>query len=230
MPADPTVTRISPARPAGAGAKRRPPRRGIRVPTIFVYLAGLIPALWLFYRGATDDLGAEPFRELEHQLGLWALRFLIGALAVTPLRQLTDINLLLYRRPIGLLAFFYACLHLLAYMVLDQGLDWQAIWADIVKRPYITIGMIAFVIMVPLAITSNSALVRRMGAAAWGKLHRAVYLAAVLAALHFIMLVKAWPLEPLVYAGLVVILLGWRLGHSLLAPKRPNSKPRVIKV
>lgn len=211
-----------------AAASSPPRRRRFQLPTWAVYLAGLIPAAWLFYRGSIDDLGAEPFRELEHELGIWALRFLVGGLAITPLRQLANINLLLYRRAIGLLAFFYACLHLLAYLVLDQGLDWPAIWADIVKRPYITVGVASLVLMVPLAITSNGAMVRKLGARAWRKLHRAVYVAAILGALHFIMLVKAWPPEPLIYAGIVVVLLGWRLGHVTFAPKRPKPRMKVV--
>ena len=116
-----------------------------------------------------------------------------------------------YRRATGLLAFYYAALHLTVYVVLDQGLDLAAIWADIVKRPYITIGMAAFLILVPLAVTSNNAMVRRLGGRAWQRLHRWVYLAAALAAVHFVMVVKAWPLEPLVYAGIVTVLLGYRL-------------------
>ena len=150
-------------------------------------------------------------RYLEQALGLWALRFLIATLTVTPLRQLFNINLLRYRRALGLLAFYYAALHLTTYLVLDQGLDIAAIVADIVKRPYITIGMATFVILVPLAVTSNNAAIRRMGGQAWAKLHRLVYVAAIGAVLHFILVVKSWPPEPLVYAAIVAVLLGYRL-------------------
>ena len=110
-----------------------------------------------------DQLGADPMKVLERSLGLWALKFLVACLAITPLRRLTGISLLRYRRAIGLLAFIYACLHLTTYMLLDQGLDLTAIWADIVKRPYITIGMAAFLILIPLAATSNNAMLRRLG-------------------------------------------------------------------
>jgi sulfoxide reductase heme-binding subunit YedZ len=175
-----------------------------------IYLAGMMPAVWTFYLGLMDQLGADPQKTLERTLGLWALRFLILALAITPLRRLGGPNLIRYRRAIGLLAFYYALLHLSVYTVLDQGLDLGAIWADIVKRPYITVGMLAFAILVPLAVTSNAPMIRRLGQR-WQKLHRWVYLAAAAAALHFIMLVKSWPAEPLIYAALVAVLLGFRL-------------------
>jgi sulfoxide reductase heme-binding subunit YedZ len=196
-----------------------------QVPKIAVYIAGFIPAVWLFYAGVMDQLGADPMRYLEQALGLWALRFLIATLAVTPLRQLFSINLLRYRRAIGLLAFYYALLHLTTYLVLDQGLDFEAIWADIVKRPYITIGMATFVILVPLALTSNNAAIRRMGGQAWARLHRLVYAAAIGAALHFVLVVKSWPPEPLVYAAIIAALLGYRLIRSLGRKPSPRRQP-----
>jgi sulfoxide reductase heme-binding subunit YedZ len=177
-----------------------------------LYILGLLPAVYTFYLGVSDQLGADPLRTLEQSLGLWALRFLIAALAVSPLRRLGGPNLIRYRRALGLLAFYYAALHLTTYLVLDQGLDVAAIWADIVKRPYITIGMLAFILLVPLAVTSNGPMIRRLGSAAWQRLHRLVYVAAIAGALHFILLVKAWPLEPLVYAALVAVLLLFRIG------------------
>jgi sulfoxide reductase heme-binding subunit YedZ len=132
-------------------------------------------------------------------------------LTISPLRRLGGPNLVRYRRAIGLLAFYYAILHLSVYVVFDQGLDVAAIWADIIKRPYITLGMIAFSILIPLAITSNNAMIRRLGGAAWARLHRWVYAAAVAATIHFSMVVKAWPPEPLVYLALVALLLLFRL-------------------
>ncbi|MBQ0821870.1 protein-methionine-sulfoxide reductase heme-binding subunit MsrQ [Microvirga terrae] len=195
-----------------------------QVPKIAVYLVGFIPAVWLFYAGVTDQLGADPMRYLEQGLGLWALRFLIATLAITPLRQLFNVNLLRYRRAVGLLAFYYAALHLLTYLVLDQGLDLPAIVADIVKRPYITIGMATFVILVPLAVTSNNAAIRRMGGQAWAKLHRLVYAAAIGAALHFLLVVKSWPPEPIIYAAIVAVLLGYRLIRSSV--KKPSARRR----
>lgn len=191
-----------------------------RVPPWLVYAAGLVPAIWYFYLGVTDQLGAEPMKMLERSLGLWALRFLIAALAITPLRQSFGVNLLRYRRQLGLLAFYYVLLHLTTYLVLDQGLDLAAISADILKRWYITIGMAAFAILLPLAITSNSASIRRLGGRAWQRLHRIVYVAIALAALHFIMVVKSWPSRPLVYAAIVLALLGYRVVRKLLLAHR----------
>jgi len=196
-----------------------------QVPKIAVYLVGFVPAVWLFYQGINDRLGADPMRYLEQALGLWALRFLIASLTVTPLRQLFGVNLLRYRRALGLLAFYYAALHLVTYLVLDQNLDLAAIWADIVKRPYITIGMATFIVLIPLAVTSNNAAIRRLGGQAWARLHRLVYAAAVGAALHFLLVVKSWPPEPLVYGAIVLVLLGYRLVRSLARRASPKRRP-----
>ena len=196
-----------------------------QVPKLAVYVVGFVPAVWTFYAGVMDQLGADPMRTLEQTLGLWALRFLVATLAITPLRQLFGVNLLRYRRAVGLLAFYYAALHLLTYLVLDQGLDVAAIWADIVKRPYITIGMATFVVLVPLAVTSNNASIRRLGGQSWARLHRLVYPAAIGAVLHFILVVKAWPPEPLVYGAIVAVLLGYRLVRSLLRQGSPRQRP-----
>lgn len=190
-----------------------------------VYFFGSLPAVWVFYRGFTDQLGADPVRVLEKTLGIWGLRFLVLGLAITPLRRLTKFNLVRYRRAIGLLAFCYAALHLFAYLWFDQNLDLSAIWKDILKRPYITIGFAAFLILVPLAVTSNTAMIKRLGGPAWNKLHKWVYAACALAAIHFIILVKSWPAEPLIYAGLVAILLAFRLFVYL--QKRASRPVRV---
>lgn len=185
----------------------------------FVYFIGLAPAVWTFYLGLTNQLGANPIRTLEQDLGIWALRFLIATLTVTPLRDLTGISLMRYRRTLGLLTFYYALLHFFAYMLLDYRLDLQAIVGDIVKRPYITIGMLAFAILVPLAITSNNWVIRRMGGA-WARLHRWVYLAAAAAALHYLLVVKSWQVAPLVYFTIIAALLGHRLGKMLYQRRR----------
>jgi methionine sulfoxide reductase heme-binding subunit len=217
------------ARPAPAPWPRRlllgtdPVRRAI-------YVVGVLPAVWYFYLGITDQLGADPQNTLERLLGLWALRFLILSLAVTPLRRLGGPNLIRYRRAAGLLAFYYAALHLTVYMVLDQGLDLAAIWADIVKRPYITVGMFAFTILVPLAVTSNNAIIRRLGGGAWQRLHRLVYVAAAAAAIHFVMVVKAWPPEPLIYAAIVAALLLYRLWLYMQKKLRPKAQERRAPV
>jgi methionine sulfoxide reductase heme-binding subunit len=193
-----------------------------RIPVWFVYVVGFVPAVAYFALGVMDRLGADPLNVLERELGEWALRLLIAGLTVTPLRQLVGINLLRYRRALGLLAFYYVCLHLTTYLVLDQGLDFAAIWADIVKRPYITVGMASFLLLVPLALTSSNAAIRRMGAQAWARLHKLVYVAAAGGALHFILLVKAWPLEPLVYAAIVAGLLAYRLVRRI--SKQPRAR------
>ncbi|MCU0953636.1 MAG: protein-methionine-sulfoxide reductase heme-binding subunit MsrQ [Hyphomicrobium sp.] len=184
-----------------------------------VYVLGFIPAVWTFHLAVTDQLGADPLKVLERSLGLWALRFLIVGLAITPLRRFANVNFIRYRRPIGLLAFAYAVLHVTVYMWLDQGLDAGAIWKDIVKRPYITVGLLSFLVLLPLAATSNSFSIRRLGPA-WQRLHRWVYLAAAAAALHFAMLVKSLTAEPLIYAGLVCGLLAIRLLPKQARPVR----------
>jgi sulfoxide reductase heme-binding subunit YedZ len=166
-------------------------------------------------------------RELEHGLGLWALRFLIVTLAITPLRQLAGINLLRYRRALGLSAFYYALMHLTTYLALDQRLDFNAIGADILKRPYITVGMTCFIVLLPLAVTSNNLAIRRLGGKAWQRLHRFAYLAAILAVLHFLMSVKSWPIEPVTYTLIVAILLGYRLARSLLWGQRQGKPKRI---
>ena len=193
-----------------------------------IYLLGLLPAVWTFYLGIVDQLGADPQKTLERTLGVWALRFLILTLAITPLRRLGLANWLRWRRALGLLAFYYAVLHLTVYSVLDQGLDLGAIWADIVKRPYITVGMLAFTLLVPLALTSNAPMIRRLGGAAWQRLHRLVYLAATAAVVHFIMLEKSWSAELILYAGLTTALLAfrlfWRRAKSTKPPRQTANR------
>jgi methionine sulfoxide reductase heme-binding subunit len=187
-----------------------------------IYVLGAAPGLWIFWLALGDRLGADPVKALEHMLGLWTLRFIIASLAVTPIRRFGGPNLVRFRRALGLLAFFYACAHLSAYIAFDQGFDARAIVADIAKRPYITIGMAAFAILAPLAATSNAAMIKRMGAAAWQRLHRWVYVAAVLAVVHYFMSLKSWTGEPILYAALVAALLLIRVG--LAARKRLFSR------
>jgi len=209
----------------------RPIQRALNAaPRWPLYILGSIPGLWVFWLALNDQLGADPVKALEHNLGLWALRYLIASLAVTPVRRLGGPNLVKFRRALGLLAFFYACAHLAAYLLFDQGLDAGAIVKDIVKRPYITIGMFALAVLVPLAVTSNAAMIKRMGAAAWQKLHRWVYVAAIAAAVHFIMVVKSWPAEPLIYATIVGALLLIRAGFALRKRvSRTQSRAAMVK-
>lgn len=176
-----------------------------------VYALGAIPAALLVLRIFTGDLGVDPVKAIEHSLGLTALQLIVAGLCVTPLRRFAGLNLIRFRRQIGVLAFVYAGLHLMVWVTLDLQFRWAEIGADLVKRPYIVIGMIAFLMLLPLALTSNNAAVRKLGARRWQLLHMLTYPAALLAALHFVWLVKAWPLEPLLYMAAVVSLLGLRL-------------------
>lgn len=176
-----------------------------RVPVWLVCLLGILPAIGFVYAGATGGLGVEPIKALEKELGEFALKLLIVGLAITPVRKILKVNLLKFRRAIGLLAFTYVTLHLLVWLVLDVQILSQ-IWADILKRPYITVGMAGFAAMLPLALTSNNWSVRKLGPK-WRKLHRLTYIVAPLGAVHFVMLVKGWQIEPLVYLAVVAGLL-----------------------
>lgn len=179
-----------------------------RLPTWPVYVAGIVPAMVYFYWAVSNQLGADPLQVLERQLGKWALQLLILTLLVTPLRKWTGISLLKFRRAFGLLAFCYVCLHLLTWVVLDKQFYWPEILSDLYKRPYIIIGMTAFLALIPLAITSNNRSIRALGAARWKNLHRLSYVAIILGAVHYLLLVKAWPPEPILYvAGAILLVL-----------------------
>ena len=180
-----------------------------RVPVWSVYLVLAIPAVYFFYLALTGALSIEPIKALEHKLGEFGLQLLMFGLFITPLRRYLGLNLLRFRRAIGVMTYYYITLHLLVWLILDVQVP-SAILQDIVKRPYITIGMLAFVGMTPLAFTSNSYAVRKLGQS-WQKLHRLVYLIAVLGAVHFIMLVKGLQFEPIIYLGVILTLLALRL-------------------
>ncbi|SPH23871.1 Protein-methionine-sulfoxide reductase heme-binding subunit MsrQ [Defluviimonas aquaemixtae] len=181
-----------------------------RVPAWPIYLIGAALPAWLLWLGTTGGLGVDPVKEIERTLGLWALKLIIAGLCISPLRRLAGINLIKYRRAIGVLAFSYVFLHFLTWIVLDMGLLVDQALKDIVKRPYITIGMAAMVLMLPLALTSNNWSVRKLGAQRWNKWHKLTYPAAILAALHYVWLVKVWPVEPFLYLGATLLLLGIR--------------------
>ncbi len=198
----------------------------LRCPRALVYLLGLVPAGWNLYLGAVDALGPEPINALERNLGLWAIRFLLASLAMTPLRLLLTIDMMRYRRAVGLLAFYYAALHLWVYLSFDHEFNWSEILADIVKRPYVSFGMVACIALAPLAITSNNAAISWMGGKAWSALHRLVYVAAAAAALHFLLLVKSWPVEPIAYAAATAGLLGFRLWKPRKR-RRSGSAPAI---
>jgi sulfoxide reductase heme-binding subunit YedZ len=180
-----------------------------RIPTWVLYLLGSLYPVWLLYLGMTGGLGADPVKALEHELGERALQLLILGLAVTPLRRFVGVNLIRFRRALGVLTFTYVALHLLVWLLLDVQIVSQ-ILADIAKRPYITIGMAGFVLMVPLALTSNDASVKRLGRK-WKRLHLLTYPAAFLGGLHYVMLVKGFQIEPLIYLAVIVVLLALRL-------------------
>ena len=180
-----------------------------RVPPGLVYAGGLGWMAWMFWLAATGGLGPEPVKALEHAYGKAALQWLLAGLAVTPLRVWTGINAIRLRRSVGLVAFALLAGHFAVWAVLDvQSLE--RVWADIVKRPYITVGMAGLLLLVPLALTSNDRAVRRLGAR-WRGLHRLVYPAVALGALHYVWQSKGWQVEPLVYAVVVAALLALRL-------------------
>jgi sulfoxide reductase heme-binding subunit YedZ len=172
----------------------------------------LVPLALLTWRGFNHGLGANPIEYITHSTGWWTLAFLLITLTVTPLRRLTNWNWLLrLRRMLGLFAFFYACLHFTTYIWLDQFFDLMSIGKDIVKRPFITVGFAAFVLLTPLAATSTSAMVKRLGAKRWQLLHRLVYAIAICGVVHFWWLVKKDVTEPLIFALLLAVLLAARL-------------------
>ncbi|MGJ7038055.1 sulfoxide reductase heme-binding subunit YedZ [Shinella sp. BE166] len=193
-----------------------------------LYAVGFLPAAYGFYLGATGRLPGNPVKEFEHLLGLWALRFLVATLAISPIRDLFGINWVRYRRALGLLAFWYVLMHFLTYMVLDQYLNFAAIITDIAKRPFITIGMAAFVMLIPLALTSNNWSIRKLGPR-WVRLHKLVYVIAACGALHFAMAVKVVGPEQWLYIVLVLLLLAYRLIRPILRGKK-RARPQATTV
>ena len=193
-----------------------------RVPNWLLYVLAVIPPAWLLWLAAAGELGVEPVNALERELGLLSLQLLLFGLAITPLQRFAGIRLLKLRRAIGLVSFVYVLLHLLVWALLDvQALS--QVWADILKRPYITVGMAGFLLLIPLAATSNDRSVRKLGPR-WRKLHRLVYAAVILGAVHFVMVQKVWEAEPLIYLGLAAGLIGLRF-----VPKRlPERTARPV--
>jgi sulfoxide reductase heme-binding subunit YedZ len=180
----------------------------------------LAPALWLGFRAWSGRLSVNPIEDITLTTGIWALRFLVISLAITPVRRITGWNRLVqYRRMLGLFAFFYATLHVATYVVLDLFFAWDLILADILKRPFITAGMVAFVTMVPLALTSTRGWIRRLGSR-WQLLHRLVYLSAIAAAVHYLWKVKVVIGSPVYYAAIVAGLLLFRVAWTLRAKRR----------
>lgn len=185
-----------------------------------VWMLCLAPLAYLAWLAWKSDLGANPIERIEHFTGDWTLRLIVATLAITPLRKLLRLpELIRFRRLIGLFAFFYACLHFLAYVGLDQFFDLAAIWKDIAKRPYVTAGFTGFVAMIPLAVTSTVGWIRRLGGKRWQRLHRLVYLTAIAGVIHYYWLVKSDVRLPVLYGLLVVLELGFRV-----AARKPAKK------
>jgi len=194
--------------------------RKIIKPAVFVGALG--PLTWIAWTayasgfGPTGPLGANPIEYINRYLGDWAIRFLLMALAVTPIRGLTGLkDIMRFRRMIGLYAFFYVCLHLSSYIGLDQFFDWGEIWKDITKRNYITVGMGSFLILAAMAATSTKGMIKRLGGKRWTTLHKGVYVAGIATCVHFYMMRKGVQLEPIIYAGICAGLLGYRLVKHL---------------
>jgi sulfoxide reductase heme-binding subunit YedZ len=201
---------------------------------LVVFLLSLVPVADISLRVASAEL-AEPVKFIEHQTGDWTLIFLVITLAITPLRKILRMPLLVrFRRMFGLFAFFYVSLHFTTWILLDhwQQWSWNAIWADLLKRPFITIGLTGFVLLIPLAITSTAGWIRRLGGKRWRLLHRAVYITAVLGVIHYYWLVKSDKRAPLAYGSAFAVLLLWRaaawyLERRRAAAERVRSKASV---
>lgn len=190
-----------------------------------VFAACLIPLARLTWLGAHHGLGANPIEHVTHSTGWWTLTFLLLTLLVTPLRRLTNLNWLLrLRRMLGLFAFFYVCLHFTTYIWLDQFFDLMSIGKDIVKRPFITVGFAAFVLLIPLAATSTNAMVKRLGARRWQLLHRVVYVIAICGVIHFWWLVKKNITEPAIFAACLAVLLLIRLAFRARKAAAPVAQ------
>jgi sulfoxide reductase heme-binding subunit YedZ len=190
-----------------------------------VFLLCLVPLGLLGWRALHGGLGANPIEFITHATGDWTLRFLIITLCVTPFRKILALpELIRFRRMLGLFAFFYACLHFTTYIWLDKFFDLSEMWKDIAKRKYITVGFTAFVLLIPLAITSTAGMIRRLGGKRWQMLHRLIYVSAVLGVIHYYWLVKSAVVKPLIYAAIVGVLLLWRLLNSISKGKQSGAR------
>jgi len=187
-----------------------------------VFAACLMPLAWLVWRAASGDLGANPVESANRHLGDWAIRMLLLSLAVTPVAQITGLSVVMrFRRMLGLFAFAYASLHVANYVIADQFFNWADIWADIVKRTYITVGMLTFLILLPLALTSTKGMIKRLGGKRWRKLHRIIYIAGIGAVIHYTMMVKADLSQPILHAAILFALLAYRFIRKI--SNSPNA-------
>ena len=191
---------------------------------VAVFVLSAWPLLFIVWRTVRGDLTANPVEFYQHQTGDWTLRFLVFTLSITPLRKILNLpELVRFRRMLGLFAFFYVCLHFLTYLGPDQGFALSGMLADVAKRPFITVGFLAFVLLIPLALTSTAGWIRRLGGKRWQMLHRAIYFAAALGVVHYYWLVKSDIRKPAFYGALVGILLAWRIWSWTARKKAPAT-------
>ncbi len=202
--------------------------RRIRWGKVLLWVLCLLPLFWLAWRAFNGDLTANPIEYITHYTGTWTIRLIVATLAVSPLRKLLNLpSLIRYRRPIGLFAFFYACLHATTYFWLDKFFDFHAILKDVAKRPFITAGFTAFVCLIPLAVTSTKGWIRRLGGKRWANLHRLIYVTAAAGVIHYYWLVKSDHRLPIMYGTLVAVEFAYRLVASRLR-RAPAPAPRKI--
>jgi sulfoxide reductase heme-binding subunit YedZ len=197
---------------------------------LVVFLLCLLPLAALGWRALHGELTANPIEFITHATGDWTLRFLVITLCVTPFRKILRLpELIRFRRMLGLFAFFYACLHFTTYIWLDKFFDLSEMWKDIAKRKYITVGFTAFLLLIPLAVTSTAASIRRLGGKRWQRLHRLVYFSAALGVIHYYWLVKSAVIRPLTYGAIVAALLLWRLFSSLAKKTQLRVDPATVR-
>ncbi len=188
---------------------------------VVVFLLCLVPLGMLVWRALHGELTANPIEFITRATGDWIIRFLIITLSITPLRKVLRLpQLIRFRRMLGLFAFFYVCLHFLTYLGPDQSFDLGGMWKDVAKRPYVTVGFTAFVLLIPLALTSTAWSIRRLGGRRWQQLHRAIYISAICGIIHYYWLVKSDVRKPLFYGALVSLLLAWRIVDWFLRRKK----------
>jgi sulfoxide reductase heme-binding subunit YedZ len=194
---------------------------------VLVFLLSSLPFLFLIWRSFRGELTANPVEFFQHQTGDWTLRFLIFTLCITPFRKIFNLpELIRFRRMCGLFAFFYLCLHFLTYLGPDQSFSLAGMLKDVVKRPFVTVGFAALVLLIPMAVTSTAGWIRRLGGKRWQALHRSIYVCAILGVIHYYWLVKSDVRKPLFYGFLVGVLLAWRLVTWL----SKRSQPAVAHV
>ena len=211
-----------------AARLKKPPRDRIAALKPLLFVLCLLPLAHLVWDAANGTLGTDPVAQLEHRSGDWALRLLLATLAITPLRKFTGLHKAIrFRRMLGLFAFFYVSVHLTIYLVIDLGGFWSQLLGDIVKRPYITVGFAAWLLLIPLALTSTQKMMRGLGRN-WQRLHRLVYLIALLGVLHYFWLVKDDRREPALYFAIWIVLMLVRLPLKMHARSRPPADAAVM--